>query len=61
MMLGHEYYNYLYEYMGASGYNFGIDGATELAQVLNKNGDPYSYSNAYNNEAIFLPRNVQLR
>lgn len=35
-MLGHEYYNYLYEYMGASGYNFGIDGATELAQVLNK-------------------------
>ena len=53
-MLGHEYYNYLYEYMGASGYNFGIDGATELAQVLNKNGDPYSYSNAYNNEGYFF-------
>lgn len=54
VMLGHEYYNYLYEYLGASGYNFGIDGATELAQVLNKNGDPYSYSNAYNNEGYFF-------
>lgn len=54
LMLGHEYYNYLYEYLGASGYNFGIDGATELSQMLNKNGDPDSNSTAYNNEGFFF-------
>lgn len=54
LLLGHEYYNYKYEYLGASGYNFGIDGATELAQMLNKNGDPNSYKEEYNNEGYFL-------
>ena len=53
-MLGHEYYNYRFEYLGASGYNFGIDGATELAQMLNKNGDPTSSSTDYNNEGYFF-------
>lgn len=53
-LLGHEYYNYKYEYLGASGYNFGIDGTTELATCLNLNPDPYSYSSSYNNEGYFL-------
>lgn len=53
-LLGHEYYNYKYEYLSASGYNFGIDGTHELATCLNLNGDPNSYSNEYNNEGYFL-------
>lgn len=53
-LLGHEYYNYKYEYLNASGYNFGIDGIYELAAMLNKYSDPYSYSSAYNNEGYFF-------
>ncbi len=53
-LLGHEYYNYKYEYLGASGYNFGIDGTNELATCLNLNGDPTSYSSEYNNEGYFF-------
>jgi len=53
-MIGHEYYNYKYESLGASGYNFGIDGATELEQLLNKNGDPSSSCTNYNNEGFFF-------
>ena len=52
-MLGHEYYNYFNEYIGASGWNFGIGGATELHQMLNKN-TPDSYSSEYNNEGFFF-------
>lgn len=54
LLLGHEYYNYKYTYLKASGYNFGIDGATELNQLLNKNSDPESYVNKYNNEGYFF-------
>ena len=53
-LLGHEYYNYKYEYLGASGRNFGIDNTTELATLLNLNTNPNSYSNAYNNEGFFF-------
>lgn len=53
VLLGHEYYNYKYEYLGASGYNFGIDGTYELATCLNLNGNPGSYSSEYNNEGYF--------
>lgn len=53
-MVGHEYYNYKYEYLGASGRNFGIDNTTELGTVLNLNNDPNSYSNSYNNEGFFF-------
>ena len=52
-MLGHEYYNYKNEYLGASGWNFGIDGSTELDQMLNKN-TPSSNSSSYNNEGYFF-------
>lgn len=53
-MVGHEYYNYKYEELTASGYNFGIDGTHELATCLNLNYNPNSYSNSYNNEGYFL-------
>ncbi len=53
-LLGHEYTNQKYEYLYASGYNFGIDGAYELAQVLNLNTDQTSYSREYNNEGYFF-------
>ena len=53
-MIGHEYYNYKYEYLAASGYNFGIDGTYELATCLNLNGDPTSSSSSYNNEGYFF-------
>lgn len=53
-MVGHEYYNYKYEELTASGYNFGIDGTHELATCLNLNNNPNSYSNSYNNEGYFL-------
>lgn len=53
LMLGHEYYNYKYEYMDASGKNFGIDGATELGALLNVNPDPSSSSEVYNVEGYF--------
>jgi TonB-linked SusC/RagA family outer membrane protein len=52
-LLGHEYYNYKYENIDASGRNFGIDGATEINQLLNKNY-PSSYSTRYNNEGYFF-------
>ena len=52
-MLGHEYYNYKYEYMGMSGKNFGIDGVTEIDAVLQKDPDPSSESSVYNNEGYF--------
>ncbi len=54
VLLGHEYYNYRYEYLGASGYNFGIDNARELASVLNLNNTATSYSSDYNNEGFFF-------
>lgn len=53
-MLGHEYYDYKYEYLKASGYNFGIDGTRELATVLNLDNNPTSYSRSYNNEGYFF-------
>lgn len=53
-LLGHEYYNYRFESLSASGYNFGIDGIYELANMLNKNSNPNSYSNEYNNEGFFF-------
>ena len=53
VMLGHEYYNYMYEYLGASGFNFGIDGVTELDALLQKDPDPSSYNSVYNNEGYF--------
>lgn len=53
VMLGHEYYDYKYEYLGGSGWNFGIDGAVELDQLLNKNY-PSSSASAYNNEGYFF-------
>ena len=53
VMLGHEYYNYQYEYLGGSGWNFGIDGATELDALLNLNY-PSSSSSKYNNEGYFF-------
>lgn len=52
-LLGHEYYNYKYETLSASGTNFGIDGATEIDQLLNKK-DPSSSSSRYNNEGFFF-------
>ncbi|MDO4949421.1 MAG: TonB-dependent receptor [Bacteroidales bacterium] len=53
-LLGHEYYRYKYEYLDAGGHNFGIDGATELSQVLNLYSNPYSYMDRYNNEGYFF-------
>ncbi|MDR2913390.1 MAG: TonB-dependent receptor [Tannerella sp.] len=53
-LLGHEYTKRKYEYLFASGYNFGIDGAYELAQLLNLNSNPNSYSRDYNNEGYFF-------
>lgn len=53
-MLGHEYYNYKYESLSASGHNFGIDNSRELATLLNLYNTPYSYSNSYNNEGYFF-------
>ena len=53
-MVGHEYYNYKYESLSASGRNFGIDNSWELATLLNLNNTPYSYSNSYNNEGYFF-------
>lgn len=52
-LLGHEYYKSTYSYIGASGWNFGIDGAQELGVLLNKNY-PGSSSSAYNNEGYFF-------
>ncbi len=52
-LLGHEYYNYKYSDMSMSGKNFGIDGATEINQLLQKNY-PSSYSTRYNNEGYFF-------
>jgi len=53
-LLGHEYYNYKFETLNASGRNFGIDNTTELATILNPNINPNSYSNSYNNEGYFF-------
>ena len=53
-MLGHEYYNYKYEDIAASGKNFGIDGVTELGGVLNVNPDPSSSASVYNVEGYFF-------
>ena len=53
-LLGHEYYNKKFEYLSASGYNFGIDGTHELATVLNKNANPNSYNRVYNNEGYIF-------
>lgn len=53
-MIGHEYYNYKYESLSASGHNFGIDNATELASLLNLYNTPNSYANSYNNEGYFF-------
>lgn len=53
-LLGHEYYNYKFEHLAASGRNFGIDNTTELGTVLNLNNDPNSFANTYNNEGYFF-------
>lgn len=53
-MIGHEYYNYKYESLSASGHNFGIDNTRELATLLNLYNTPNSYSNSYNNEGYFF-------
>lgn len=53
VMLGHEYYNYKFEHLGGSGINFGIDNARELDALLQKDPDPSSYNNVYNNEGYF--------
>lgn len=53
-MVGHEYYNYKYEELTASGYNFGIDGTYDLATCLNLNNNPNSFTNSYNNEGYFF-------
>ncbi|MDL2256146.1 TonB-dependent receptor [Parabacteroides sp. OttesenSCG-928-K15] len=53
-LLGHEYYNTKYEYLGASGYNFGIEGTRELATCLNLNNSANSYSTNYNNEGFLF-------
>ena len=53
-MLGHEYFNRRTQSLSASGYNFGIDGARELATVLNKNSNPNSSSSTYNNEGYLF-------
>jgi len=53
VMVGHEYYNYRYEYIDASGKNFGIDGASELSALLNVNPNPSTYSEDYNVEGFF--------
>lgn len=53
-LLGHEYYNRRYEYLSASGYNFGIDGTRDLATVLNLNNSANSYTRTYNNEGYLL-------
>ena len=52
-LLGHEYYNYKYSQMGMSGKNFGISGASEIDQLLQKNY-PSSMSSRYNNEGYFF-------
>ena len=52
-LLGHEYYNYKYEYMDVAGKNFGIDNATELGQVLEVDPNPSSASSSYNVEGFF--------
>lgn len=52
-MIGHEYYNYDYQYLSGSGKNFGIDGATELNALLQLNY-PSSYASRYNNEGYFF-------
>ncbi len=54
VLLGHEYSKETYEYLFASGYNWGIDGADELSQMLNKNTDQTSYTRPYNNEGYFF-------
>lgn len=53
-LIGHEYYNYKYESLSASGTNFGINGIYELSTILKKNSNPDSYSSAYNNEGFFF-------
>lgn len=52
ILLGHEYYKYMYNYLSGSGWNFGIDPTTELGTLLNRNL-PGSYSETYNNEGWF--------
>lgn len=52
-LLGHEYYNYKYSQMGMSGKNYGISGASEIDQLLQKNY-PSSMSSRYNNEGYFF-------
>ena len=53
VLLGHEYYNYKYEFMDVAGKNFGIDNATELGQVLEVDPNPSSSSDTYNVEGFF--------
>lgn len=52
-LLGHEYYNYTYNYISGSGNNFGIDNTTEFGTLLNRNLVS-SYSSKYNNEGYFI-------
>lgn len=52
ILVGHEYYKYMYNYLSGSGWNFGITPSTELGTLLNRNL-PSSYSSTYNNEGWF--------
>jgi TonB-linked outer membrane protein, SusC/RagA family/TonB-dependent outer membrane receptor, SusC/RagA subfamily, signature region len=53
-MLGHEYYDNKYDYLSASGFNFGVDGAHELDALLQLDPNPSSNSSEYNNEGYFF-------
>ena len=54
VLLGHEYYNYKYEYIGASGKNFPLEGTSELDALLQLDPDPSSSSSVYNVEGYFV-------
>lgn len=52
VLVGHEYYNYKYNYISGSGRNFGIEPTTEFGTLLTRN-PVSSYSSTYNNEGYF--------
>lgn len=52
VLLGHEYYNYSYNYISGSGKNFGIEPTTEFGTLLTRNLVS-SKSVTYNNEGYF--------
>ncbi len=54
IMLGHEYYNTKYYYLGASKQNMFSQDNKELAGAVVDNQSAYSYTTEYNNEGFFL-------